>query len=277
MTVALALVRGVRALKTAQVPDAANDARILLAFALSIDRARLALVLPDEMPFAVQQRYDQAIGKRVQLQPISQIVGKRAFYGRDFRVSRDVLDPRPDTELLIETALTQDFNTVLDLGTGSGCILITLLAENLHATGVGADISEAALEIAQANADLLSTNPRIGFVLSDWFSGIADQTFDLIVSNPPYISADEMQNLDPDVQNWEPEIALTSGGDGLESYRTLIRNAPKFMNSGGRLIVEIGYKQGQSVRNMFEQSGFAKIEIFKDINGKNRVISGIWR
>lgn len=276
MTIAQALVRGVRVLKTAQVPDAANDARILLAFALSVDRARLALVLPDEMPFSVQQRYDQAIEKRVQFQPISQIVGKRAFYGRDFLVSGDVLDPRPDTELLIETALTQGFSTVLDLGTGSGCILITLLAENLLATGVGADISEAALEIAQANADLLVTDQRIKFVLSDWFAGITDQTFDLIVSNPPYISAEEMQNLDPDVQNWEPKIALTSGGDGLESYRILIRHASKFMNSGGRLIVEIGYKQGQPVRNMFEQSGFAKVEISKDINGKNRVISGIW-
>lgn len=276
MTVAQALARAVQVLKSAQVPDATIDARILLADALEIERGRLTLVLPDDMPAVVQHKYDRAIEKRKKFQPISQILGKRSFYGRDFLVTGDVLDPRPDTELLVEISLKQGFNSVLDLGTGSGCILITLLAEHHKASGTGGDISKAALKIAKQNADKLLDGQQVTFVQTDWFEKLAN-TYDLIVSNPPYISADEMRTLDPDVLNWEPEIALTPGGDGLEAYRILARNAPNYLKQSGRLIVEIGYQQAQHVRILFEKAGFENVTVFKDVNGKDRVISGILR
>ena len=271
MIAAVALANATARLKAAQVPDAANDARILLAYVLKIDRSRLLLVLPDEISPEMAHSYEKTITARCSRQPVSQITKTRGFYGRDFIVSPQVLDPRPDTELLIDTALTAPFETVLDLGTGSGCILLTLLAENQNANGVGADISDAALDVANRNAGALGLQGRCAFQNSNWFDEI-DGKFDLIISNPPYISAAQMQGLAPEVRDWEPKLALTPGGDGLNPYRIITAGAKGFLTPNGRLIVEIGATQGAAVTALFESCGYNAITVMQDINGHDRLV-----
>lgn len=275
MTVNEAITAAIQALRAADVPDAANDARILMAHALGVDRGRLTLVLPDEVANDVMIRFSMAIDERCARKPVSHIIGTREFYGRDFIVTPDVLDPRPETELLVETALSTPFENVLDLGTGSGCILLTLLAENKSAKGQGADTSPAALNIAEQNATRMGLVNRSGFVRSDWFGNIEGR-FDLIVSNPPYIAADEMPALSPEVRNWEPLIALTPGGDGLEAYRLITAGAARHLTPQGRLLVEIGPTQASAVVDLFEADGFNGITILKDIDGRDRVIFGVF-
>lgn len=272
-TSSVALVAATARLRAAEVPDAARDARILLAAALEIERARLTLVAPEPLAPAAAARFDAMITARAKRQPVSQILGQREFYGRNFTVTPDVLDPRPDTELLIDIALRTPFETALDLGTGTGCILLTLLAETT-ATGVASDVSAAALKVAKNNAAALGLGERAKFIQSDWFASLPARRFDLIVSNPPYISAQAMHTLSPEVQNWEPHLALTPGGDGLAPYQTLTQTAANFLSDGGRLIVEIGYDQGPQVAAMFENSGFKGVDIACDLAGHNRVVSG---
>lgn len=273
MTIAQALANAVQRLKAAEVPDAANDARILLAAALKIERSRLTLVLLDEMPPEVLGRYESTIQARALRQPVSQIIGQRDFYGRRFTVTADVLDPRPDTELLVQVALAEPFETVLDLGTGSGCILLTLLAENTAATGQGADLSEAAIAVARGNAKSLGLMGRCDFSQSDWLANLTGQ-FDLIVSNPPYITESEMVTLAPEVRDWEPQMALTPGGDGLAAYRQITATAMPFLTQSGRLVVEIGPSQARDVQALFAAAGFEGISCLQDIDGRDRVVLG---
>lgn len=271
----MAVAKAVARLKTANVPDAATDARILLAHALGIDRSRLTLALHDSLSPENYARFEALIDARMKRQPVSQIIGFREFYGRDFRVTSDTLDPRPDTELLIDIALQAPFDHVLDLGTGTGCILLSLLAET-KASGLATDVSEAALSVALQNAESLDLMGRADFLQSDWFTKIPPQVFDLIVSNPPYITSDAMQELSPEVHDWEPHLALTPGGDGLAPYEILTQNAPNFLTENGRLIVEIGFDQGPQVTALFEAAGFSQVTVSKDLSGHDRVISGVW-
>lgn len=267
-----ALADAVRKLKAVGIDGAARDARILMAQALQIDAARLTLALQDDLPEDVLKRFDDAIQRRTQREPVSHILGYREFFGRRFNVSSDVLDPRPDTEALIEQALAQPFSKVLDLGTGSGCILITLLAEQPDATGTGLDLSDAALRVATRNADLNRVVNRTEFVQSDWFAKIEGK-FDLIVSNPPYIDESEWQTLEPEVQQWEPKTALTPGADGLEPYRLIAAQAGAYLTDQGRVLVEIGWQQGEAVAEIFRTEGWRNIAVMQDLNGKDRVVS----
>jgi len=273
MTANEALVAAIQALTAADVPDAANDARILMAHALGIERVTLTLVSTDEVANDAMIRFSMTIDERCARKPVSHIIGTREFYGRSFIVTPDVLDPRPDTEVLVETALASGFKTVLDLGTGSGCILLSLLAENKSATGQGADTSPAALNIAEQNATRLGLEKRSRFQRSDWFGNIEEQ-FDLIVSNPPYITAAEMPTLSPEVRNWEPLIALTPGGDGLDAYRVITAQAMPYLNANGRLIVEIGHQQAAAVQALFGAAGFNGITCLQDMEGRDRVVLG---
>ncbi|MGC9420083.1 MAG: N5-glutamine methyltransferase family protein, partial [Rhodovulum sp.] len=190
MTGAEALAGATRRLNAAAIPDAPRDARRLLAHALGIEPGRLTLVLPDPLAPEAARRFEAAVVRRLAREPVSHITRSRAFYGREFHVTPAVLDPRPETETLIEAALAGPFDRVLDLGTGSGCILLTLLGERPGATGVGTDISEDALAVARENARRLGV-ATADFRRADWFGDLSDQ-FDLIVSNPPYIAAEEM-------------------------------------------------------------------------------------
>ena len=193
------------------VPDALRDARLLLAQALHLDPGRLTLDMPDTISDDQYTRFQSLLARRGTREPMAQILGQREFFGRVFNVSRDVLDPRPDTETLIEVALEHPFETVLDLGTGSGCILLSLLAEAPGARGLGTDTSAAALAIATQNAAALGVSDRAQFEQADWFQGLTG-SYDLIVSNPPYVSDAEYQEVAPEVRDWEPKQAITPGG-----------------------------------------------------------------
>ena len=250
-----------------------GDTRRLFAHAIGIDLSRVSIVINDVAQDTDIQQFHDLIKKRLTRQPVSQLIGKREFYGRDFAVSPDVLDPRPDTETLVEQALGVPFESVLDLGTGSGCILISLLCERRQATGLGVDSSEHAVSLAEQNANALSVIGRATFVVSNWFDQI-DGHFDLIVSNPPYVTAQEYSNLQPELRQWEPKQALTPGGDGLDAYRIIIAGAPTHLRQSGHLIVEIGQNQGPDVWQMFERAGFGDIQMVPDIDERDRVVLG---
>lgn len=261
-------------LRAAGVEDAPRDARVLLAHAMGIAPDRLTLHLTDEMTAPQARAYEEAILARAARQPVAQIIGTREFFGRRFRVTRDTLDPRPDTETLVAAALERPFLSMLDLGTGTGCILLSCLAQMPMARGLGTDISPAALEVAMGNAETLGLAKRAQFRLSDWFAAVPGR-FDLITSNPPYIALDEMPGLAPEVRDWEPHLALTPGGDGLDAYRAIARGAPARLMEGGRILVEIGPTQGAAVSALFAAQGLSAITVIKDIDGRDRVVSAV--
>ncbi|MBK5932812.1 [protein release factor]-glutamine N5-methyltransferase [Rhodovulum imhoffii] len=271
MTGGEALAAAIVRLRAAGVPDPARDARRLLAHALGVNPGRLTLILPDPVPDLAQAAFKAALTRRAAREPVSHILGRRAFFGREFRVTRDVLDPRPETEILVKQALGEDFSSLLDLGTGSGCILLSLLAERPAARGLGVDICDRALEVARENARALGI-ARAEFARSDWFGNVSGR-FGLIVSNPPYIAAAEMAALAPELRQWEPEIALTPGGDGLEAYRRIAAGVRAHLLRGGRLLVEIGPTQGGAVSALVAQAGFQDLRVYPDLDGRDRVIA----
>jgi release factor glutamine methyltransferase len=203
---------------------------------------------------------------------MGQILGHRAFWRHRFRVTPDVLDPRPETEALVAEALRAPFVRVLDLGTGSGAILLSLLADRPAATGLGTDVSAPALAVAAHNAAALGLADRAAFLRADWFDGVAG-SFDLIVSNPPYIAEGEMAALAPEVRDWEPRLALTPGGDGLAAYRTIAAGAGAHLAPGGRLIVETGAAQGPAVAAIMAAAGLGPVRVLPDLAGRDRVVA----
>ncbi|MCY1127961.1 peptide chain release factor N(5)-glutamine methyltransferase [Frigidibacter sp. RF13] len=269
-----ALRAAIPRLRTAGIDSAPGDARRLLAHALGLSPDRLILHLADEMTGAQQRSYEEALAQRVRRRPVSQIVGERQFLGRTFRVTGDVLDPRPETELLVLKALERPFVRMLDLGTGSGCILLSCLAGMPMATGLGTDLSEAALDVARDNATRLGLAARATFARSDWYQAVAGR-FDLIVSNPPYIAADEMAGLAPEVRDWEPHLALTPGGDGLDAYRAIAAGAGARLMAGGRILLEIGPAQGQAVAALLDAQGFESPAILPDLDGRDRIVMAV--
>ena len=258
-------------LRAAGVDSPGGDARRLLAHALGIAPDRLTLVLSDPVAPAAQARFDALIARRAARVPVAQLTGQRAFRGRNFAVTADVLDPRPDTEALVDAALSGPFERVLDLGTGSGCILLTLLAERPGARGVGVDASPLALAVAARNATALGVADRASLILSDWFSAVTG-TFDLIVSNPPYIALSELAGLAPEVRDHEPRMALTDGGDGLGAYRAILTAAPGHLAPGGRLAVEIGPTQAAAIRALGQAAGLGAGAVLPDLDGRDRVV-----
>ncbi|WP_299785584.1 peptide chain release factor N(5)-glutamine methyltransferase [uncultured Marivita sp.] len=256
-----------RQLEVAGSPSPARDASALMDLVQG-DAPPWTPLTDDQMT-----HLNRLIQRRARREPISHIIGKRAFWMHEFEVTPDVLDPRPDTETLVEAALAQPFGTVLDLGTGSGCILLSLLHERPTARGIGTDISEAALAVARRNADRVGVADRVDWVVSDWFSAVTG-TFDIIVSNPPYIAKAEMPDLAPEL-GFEPRGALTDEADGLTAYRTIASGAADYLVPGGRLLVEIGPTQGAAVMALFTAAGFADVTIHPDLDGRDRVVSGV--
>ena len=271
MTAAEAMVAATARLRAAGIAEPARDARVLLAHAARIEATRVTLIAPEDLAPDVGERYDQLISLRAVRVPVSHLVGERAFYGRRFKVSADVLDPRPETETLIEAALSMPFGRVLDLGVGSGCILGTLLAENPQATGVGVDLSEAACLQASANLVLHRVQARAEIVQSDWFSGVKGK-FDLIASNPPYIARDEMDGLQAEVRQHEPDMALTDGGDGLGAYRVIAKGLLTHLEPEGRVLLEIGPTQAEDVKALLADAGLVEMATINDLDGRPRVI-----
>lgn len=274
LQVSQVLMQGAEILRHADIPDPMRDARKLMAARLGIVADRLTLHIQDMIVADVANEFLTDIQARASRIPMSHLLGYREFWGRQFDVSRDVLDPRPETETLVAAALEISFTELLDLGTGSGCILLTLLAERPNARGIGTDLSEDALRVAKQNAKKFDLSGRAGFQKSDWFEDVSG-AFDLIVSNPPYIASDEMSSLAPELSH-EPQFALTDGADGLSAYREIAGKAGGYLRSGGWLLVEIGWKQGQEVAELLIQGGFAKVEILQDMDGRDRVVMGRW-
>jgi release factor glutamine methyltransferase len=270
------LANATEQLKSVSGEAAGREAILLLGYATGRQTTSLGLNLDDQVSSHEQQTFESAVKQRLEYKPVSQIIGKRDFWKHQFLITSDVLDPRPDTETLVEEALAGGvYSRVLDLGTGSGCILLSLLAERPNATGVGVDISSKALDVAKRNADALGLASRASLTVGDWCDGVIGE-FDLVVSNPPYIAQAAMEDLSKEVLDWEPRIALTPEGDGLEAYRSIASGVGKLMTQGARLLLEIGFDQAESVSLVLENSGFDDINVIQDINRKDRVVTAIW-
>jgi release factor glutamine methyltransferase len=266
------LAEGAKRLTAAGIEDAQGDVRKLAAHALNMPPHRLSLMGDDPVSDEAITRFHAAIAERAAHRPVSKIIGHRAFWKHDFIVTDATLDPRPDTEVLVAEALRRPFAKMLDLGTGTGCILLSCLADMPQAHGTGTDISADALAVATANAQVLQLTGRVKLLQSDWFTEIEGR-FDLITSNPPYIAANEMPHLAPDVRDWDPHLALTPGGDGLDAYRQIAKGAPARLITGGRLLLEIGPTQAAAVTSLLTLAGFQNIAVLRDLDGRDRVVS----
>lgn len=258
-------------LQDANIENPGRDVRKLAAAALAVPAERLTLISGSPASSDQVAQFDAYVSQRLARKPVARILGYREFWGREFEISADVLDPRGDTETIVLEALKTPAKRLLDLGTGSGVLAVTLLAEWPDANAVASDISNAALAIAKTNAAKHGVAARVEFCCSDWLDKISGQ-FDLIVSNPPYIAESELSVLSPDVTHYDPKIALSPGKDGLVAYRAIARDAQNHLLPSGRLIVEIGASQGADVKKIFTQIGYQEIEILKDLNERDRVV-----
>lgn len=257
--------------------DARQEARLLLAKAWQKEGLQLLLEAKSNLPEDTWTQYTFFIRERGSFTPLHYLLGEKEFMSLSFRVSPEVLIPRWDTEVLVEEALRllqkRQKPKILDLGTGSGVIALSLAHYLPQTEVVAVDISPQALELARENAQSLGVEERVRFVEGDLFTPLAQETgqFHLIASNPPYLSAEEMADLPPDVQQ-EPALALAGGEDGLDYYRAIALEAKDFLAPGGHLLVEIGYRQGKAVTEIFRESGLAPVRILSDLEGRERVV-----
>lgn len=278
-TIAEILREATSELDNAGVPEARREAGSLLSFVLGKDRTFLISHAEDTVDENSLVRLRDFVERRAAGEPLQYITGVQDFYGREFQVTSEVLIPRPETELLVEAALqiVGDVGTapsICDVGTGSGCIALTLLCEIVNARAVAIDKSPAALEIAKINAQNHSVADRTLFVVSDCFNSLdsRDYEFDLIVSNPPYVAEAALEGLQREVRDHEPLIALSPGGDGLSVIRRLINDGPAFIKPNGHLIMEIGFDQGEAVENLVKDSAWSLREIRPDLQGIPRIM-----
>jgi release factor glutamine methyltransferase len=249
--------------------DAALDADVLARHVLGWTRASLLVYGRDPVPSGFEERFAAALDRRAAREPVAYITGVREFWTRDFEVDRNVLIPRPETELIVEAVIErdQDRPRILDVGTGSGCLAVTFAAELPHAQVVATDVSIAAIAVARRNAERHGVSARVLFVLTNLLDGLPG-SFNIIVSNPPYIA--RASELPPDVIQYEPHGALYGGEDGLEAIRVLIRGARAHLADGGLFVVEFGFGQAEQVRELAGNAGWKHIEIRKDLQGIER-------
>jgi release factor glutamine methyltransferase len=280
-TLAQAFAATASRLRHAGIETPELDARVLLCHAAGLSHETYIARAHEALPTDVAPRLERAIARRLAREPVARITGAREFYGRSFILGKDTLDPRPDTETLIEAALDivreQGWQEkplrLLDLGTGTGCILVTLLAELPRAVGLGTDLSLGALAIAAANASAHGVASRASFIAADWLDAVSGK-FDLILSNPPYLAAGEIAGLATEVAEHDPRLALDGGADGLEAYRRIAMRARDMLTKDGRLLVEIGSGQGEDVAAIFARAGLKpeRSEGRRDLAGRFRVI-----
>jgi release factor glutamine methyltransferase len=263
------------ALARAKLSIAPLDARLLLQHVLECSHADLILRENDPITDEKAKLFFELVERRLAQEPVTKILGAREFYGRMFHVTSDVLDPRGDTETIIDLCLEKKAQCVLDLGVGSGAILLTLLAEWPEAEGVGVDISSAALAVAERNAMTLGIHARSDFLQSRWFEnlhGNLQGQFDLIVSNPPYIPSADIAGLERDVRDYDPLLALDGGMDGLDCYRAIAGSASHFLGQNGRIVLEIGWGQRDDVVQIFTTQGFRCDAMRADLSGIARAL-----
>ena len=252
------------------------DARLILKEILSFDDKELII----NENYNIPERFIKeifAIGeRRLKGEPISKIFKKRNFYKSTFIISNDVLDPRPETELIVEIANNfikkNEVKNILDLGTGSGCILLSVLKENKMINGLGIDLSKEAINIAQKNSKKLQLDKQSNFLISNWMEAI-NFKYDIVVSNPPYIASKEIEKLSKEVKNFDPFLSLDGGDDGLNCYRVIVEDLKRVINKNAIIIIEIGYNQSNSVEEIFKNNDFKLLKKYNDINGLDRVLT----
>ena len=273
-SIAEVLREATQVLQNAGVPEARREAGSLLSFVIEKDRTFLIAHAEDELNYAQVDQFREVVERRATGEPLQYITGTQDFFGREFRVTPDVLIPRPETELLVEAALevNNPRTLICDVGTGSGCIALTLLCELDHARAVALDKSPAALKIAKFNAQKLGVTNRAEFVVSDCFDSLDQHEFDLIVSNPPYVSVGVLEGLQREVRDHEPLIALSPGADGLRIIRRLVHESPKFLKQNGHLIMEIGFDQGEAVQKLVDNEVWELLEVRPDLQCIPRIV-----
>jgi release factor glutamine methyltransferase len=258
---------------------AALDAKLLAGHALGLDALGLATRESDGVDEAAAAAVAALIQRRMSGESVARIIGEKEFYGLVFGLNAATLEPRPDTELLVDLAIAAlpPGARFLDLGTGTGCIPISILANRPDTTGVASDLNAEALDMAHNNAGRHGVQWRLDFAQGDWFDALpaasGEKSFDLIVSNPPYIVSAVIDTLAREVKEFDPMLALDGGPDGLAPYRIIAAQSGRFLKPGGQVLVEIGYDQGQSVSALFSEAGFGNISVHKDLNGLDRVVS----
>ena len=253
------------------IESAARDARILTAHALEVPISDLSLKINDKVSAKIIFELEKLMLRRINREPISKILGRRDFWGRTFSINKNVLDPRGDTETLIDYVIEKPVRSVLELGTGSGVIAVTLACEWREVNVTATDISEDALVLAEINAAKFNVENKIQFVKSDWFNNV-EGMYDLIISNPPYIGLIEQDKISTEVAKYDPKIALFAGYDGFDAYKSIIPKLTKFLNPDGFVVLEIGASQSKQVKNILNLSGFFDVEVVKDLSGKDRAI-----
>ncbi len=282
-------------LKEAGVDDPQFDTRLLAAHALSCNRMQIMMQAERIMTAEEIAAVYRLIDRRAAREPVARIIGEREFWGLPIALNEATLEPRPDSETLVEAALTKMEGltssaklsaeamaktkslalNILDLGSGSGCLLLALLSKWPNATGLGIDISPRAVEQARINAERLGLADRAAFRVNYWLEGLGE-TFDVIISNPPYVASGDIPNLMPEVRNFDPHEALDGGADGLDVYRFLIPQLPLFLNPNGFAIFEVGQGQAEAVCGLFRGAGFANVATHTDLGGVMRCVAAAW-
>jgi release factor glutamine methyltransferase len=276
------LYRRVRdAFRAAQIATPELDARVLLRHAAGLTQTQFALAEETRVAPEIEALAMRWQAQRLAGMPVSRLLGWREFYGRVFKINGDVLDPRPDSEVLVDTVLAEVKDTdrnirLLDLGTGSGCLMVSLLAARPNWSGLGVDASRAALRVARLNAHRLGVRRRSGLRHSHWLNdvGTRDGHFDVVVSNPPYIARAAVADLALEVRAHDPMRALEGGADGLRDYREIIAMAPRVLSPGGRIYLEIGHDQGAPVSALLSAAGFCEVRVRPDLAGHDRLVTG---
>lgn len=274
-TAAEAVRAATRRLSDAGIPNPLWEARHLLCDAEGLTAEDL-LLAPDRL-LRDAARYEDWIARRASGEPMARISGRRSFRGLDFAVSRETLDPRPDSEALVEATLDllpqAACARIADLGTGSGCLLLALLWERPGCRGLGLDLSEGALRTARFNAQRLGLAERVCFVRGSWAAALRTGGIDLLIANPPYIRRDEIPELPREVREFDPPLALDGGADGLDAYRAILADASRCLRADGVLALEIGWDQGTAVCALAEQAEFENVSLHRDLGGRDRVVT----
>jgi release factor glutamine methyltransferase len=279
-SIAAAILQGSHKLREAGVPEARREAGSLLAHVIKRDRTFIISHAEDPVPPEELDRFGESLDWRAKGKPLQYITGHQEFFGLDFEVTADVLIPRPETELLVEAAIEllpnpEAANLICDVGTGSGCIAVTLLHELPRARGMALDVSPAAIEVAKQNALRHSVSDRLEFLVSDCFAELDRKrpVFDLIVSNPPYVPLPQLEGLQREVRDYEPHVALAAGADGLSIIRRLLVDAVNYLKPGGHFLFEIGFDQREAVEQLIDKKAWKLMDIHDDLQGIPRTVA----
>ena len=265
-------------LSIAGVPEPRREASLLLRYAIGKDTAFIIAHPEYELSSEESAKFETAVRRREQREPFQLILGSQEFYGLDFQVQAGVLIPRPETEILVERAIeilrrADRPTTFLEIGVGTGCISVSILDSVKTATATAVEISEQALALAARNSHRLGVSERLELLLSDLYQAVPNRTFDMIVSNPPYVPLPERPKLQREVVDFDPPIALFAGEDGLDAIRRIAAEAPRYLVRGGYLLVEIGHGQSESVKELFETDEWQDVEFLNDLQGIERTVA----